>query len=76
MTLVTILLLILVVQLTIFGVLGYVFWKKFGKNLVNMFKMVKNMNNSPFNGQKLPNLDNIKQQMSIFNDLMKKNYKK
>jgi hypothetical protein len=76
MTLVTILLLILVVQLTIFGVLGYVFWKKFGKNFVNMFKMVKNMNNSPFNSQKLPNLDNIKQQMSIFNDLIKKNYKK
>jgi len=76
MTLVTILLLILVVQLTIFGVLGYVFWKKFGKNFVNMFKIVKNMNNSPFNSQKLPNLDNIKQQMSIFNDLIKKNYKK
>jgi len=76
MTLVTILLLILVVQLTIFGVLGYVFWKKFGKNFVNMFKMVKNINNSPFNSQKLPNLDNIKQQMSIFNDLIKKNYKK
>ena len=76
MTFTTILLLILVIQLTIFGVLGYIFWKKFGKHMVNMFKMVKNMNNLPFNNQKLPNLDNIKQQMSIFNDLMKKNYKK
>jgi len=76
MTFITILLLILVIQLTIFGVLGYIFWKKFGKHMVNMFKMVKNMDNLPFNNQKLPNLDNIKQQMSIFNDLMKKNYKK
>lgn len=76
MTLITILLSILVVQLTIFGVLGYIFWKKFGKHIVNMFKMIKNIGNLPLNNQKLPNLDNIRQQMSIFNDLMKKNYKK
>ncbi len=76
MTLISVLLLILVVQLTIFGVIGYIFWKKFGKHIVDMFKMVKNMSNLPFSNQKLPNLGDFKQQMSMFTDLMKKNHKK
>lgn len=76
MSLTSILLLILIIQLTIFGVIGYVFWKKFGKNLLNTFKMVKNLNNSPFLGKKTLNSGIFEQQMKIFDDFMKKIHKK
>jgi hypothetical protein len=76
MSFTSILLLILIIQLTIFGVIGYIFWKKFGKTLLNTFKMVKNLNNSPFLGKKTLNSDIFEQQMKIINKFFDKNHKK
>jgi hypothetical protein len=57
-----------IVLLTIFiGI--YLWWRKYGVKLFNMFINTQNM------GKNTPNLPNFGDQMKIFNDLMSKNFK-
>jgi hypothetical protein len=70
-----IVLLVLVVELAIIGGIMYFFWKKWGKSLFNMLKTLTQTQNLVKNNKKLPKIDDFKEQMKLFNDILN-NYKK
>jgi hypothetical protein len=72
----TIVLIIFIVVFGTMGVLMYLWWRKYGKNLFDMILKLQNLQNIGSNSSKLPNMGDIQQQMKAFNDIMKKMGKK
>lgn len=72
----TIVLIIFIVVFGTMGVLMYIWWRKYGKNLFDMILKLQNLQNIGSNSSKLPNMGDIQQQMKAFNDIMKKMGKK
>jgi hypothetical protein len=72
----TIVLIIFIVVFGTMGVLMYLWWRKYGKNLFDMILKLQNLQNMGSNSPKLPNMGDIQQQMKAFNDIMKKMGKK
>jgi hypothetical protein len=72
----TIVLIIFIVVFGTMGVLMYLWWRKYGKNLFDMILKLQNLQNMGSNSSKLPNMGDIQQQMKAFNDIMKKMGKK
>ena len=75
MSMLIVVLLVLIIELAIIGGIMYFFWKKWGKSLFNMVKNLTRTQNLPKNSKNLPKIDDFKEQMKLFNDILN-NYKK
>jgi hypothetical protein len=72
----TIVLLILVIQITIFGVVMYFLWKKWGKKLFNMFDNIQNMSKDSQIQPKLPFKSYYQQELEKINKIVERYQKK
>ena len=81
--LLTIVLIIFTLILGTMTLMMYLWWKKYGKEMFETFKNLKNManfgKNTPFPtnfGNKMPNLNDIREQMKAVQSFLNKNIKK
>lgn len=52
----------------------YLWWRKYGKKLFNMFENTTKLQNSGLKGQKLPDLNELKDQMKVFQQFFNKKH--
>lgn len=50
----------------------YLWWRKYGKKLFSMFENVSKMQNPDLKNQKLPNLNDLRDQMKAFQQFFNK----